>query len=532
MADLETLRQFAADHDFGLTAPLTHRQVVRLAEYWLPEMRFHWDERFHPVTLDDIFAMVEEPFADLPPEAQDAWRVGKFVRSGDTGVTRTFDPPVVHVPDGAVPVPGPHGTQFRKVVRVLNEATPARAALRLPEVGTEAMVTHGASFGRSNQFFGPLTTLAGNNTAVAGDPFLPRADEPDPENEGERRPRVTVMAALMNLLDLLKYELIVAEEDARDDFEYPPDGLRGGFGIVGNLIRREVPNPPAFPADAQRKYLLEVIAAHEAGGEQPPPPEGWRLDRVAWNAVTRYAFLEYYFFYAYNDFERYQTAIFDNEHEGDDEGCCLVFDRNVLNLAATSGDPDDLLKAVPHCIIASVHEEYQDADLLKFVAPPIVAPGDPAPPARDVVDFTVYVAGGSHATYFTPGDHDLVDFQDTWGYVDENASWLYIIAPVVLAISIILAIIEHFVDTEDFTSDEGVHSGPDDVVGNHPAKVAAHVLTLPMSGANHIYQPRHADLLALRAYAGKWGGQDGIVDKSPPFAPKTGRYFRKLLDKL
>ena len=208
---------------------------------------------------------------------------------------------------------------------------------------------------------------------------------------------------------------------------------------------------------------------------------------MAWNAVTRYAFLEYYFFYAYNDFERYQTAIFDNEHEGDDEGCCLVFDRNVLNLAATSGDPDDLLKAVPHCIIASVHEEYQDADLLKFVAPPIVAPGDPAPPARDVVDFTVYVAGGSHATYFTPGDHDLVDFQDTWGYVDENASWLYIIAPVVLAISIILAIIEHFVDTEDFTSDEGVHSGPDEVVGNHPAKVASHVLALPMSsGKPHL----------------------------------------------
>ena len=130
MADLETLRQFAADHDFGLTAPLTHRQVVRLAEYWLPEMRFHWDERFHPVTLDDIFAMVEEPFADLPPEAQDAWRVGKFVRSGDTGVTRTFDPPVVHVPDGAVPVPGPHGTQFRKVVRVL-----ARARRRAPRSG-------------------------------------------------------------------------------------------------------------------------------------------------------------------------------------------------------------------------------------------------------------------------------------------------------------------------------------------------------------------------------------------------------------
>jgi hypothetical protein len=75
MADLAALQQFAADNGFGLTAPLNHARVVRLAEYWLPEMRFYWDERFHPVTLDDIFAMVEDGFARLPPEAQDTWRV-------------------------------------------------------------------------------------------------------------------------------------------------------------------------------------------------------------------------------------------------------------------------------------------------------------------------------------------------------------------------------------------------------------------------------------------------------------------------
>ena len=60
-------RPFADEHDFGLTAPLTHAQVGRLAEYWLPQMRFYWDERFHPVTLDDMFDMVEGPFAALPP---------------------------------------------------------------------------------------------------------------------------------------------------------------------------------------------------------------------------------------------------------------------------------------------------------------------------------------------------------------------------------------------------------------------------------------------------------------------------------
>jgi hypothetical protein len=88
----------------------------------------------------------------------------------------------------------------------------------------------------------------------------------------------------------------------------------------------------------------------------------------------------------------------------------------------------------------------------------------------------------------------------------------------VLVVSIILAILEHFIDTEDFTSDDGLHGGPEDIVGEDPLRIASRVLTLPMSAGNHIYQPRHEDLLALRAYAGKWGGHDGIVDKSPPFA--------------
>ena len=103
MADLEGLQRFAAEHGFGLTAPLNHAQARRLAEYWLPEMRFYWDERFHPVTLDDIFDMVEDGFAALDPVERDAWRVAKFVRSGSGGVDRAFDPPVVHVPDGIVP---------------------------------------------------------------------------------------------------------------------------------------------------------------------------------------------------------------------------------------------------------------------------------------------------------------------------------------------------------------------------------------------------------------------------------------------
>ncbi len=514
MANLLKLQQFAAANDFDLTKPLIHEQVSRLAKAWAPDMRFHTDERFHPISLGEAFSMAETLFGSLPANEKEQWRVRKFVRAGaNAGIVRTFDPPVVHVPDGVVL----SGQTIRPLVRVLNDGSSGRAALSLTEVDGDAVITHGASFDRSNKFFGG--TQPEDDDSSAADLFLPRAVGAD------GLPRVTVLAALVNLLDLLKYELLVSGDD-----DYPPDGLRRGFEIVGSLLHGVPGQAVPLSDDQLREILLGFIASHESGGAIPAPtlPLGWRLDRVAWDAVTRFAFLEYSFFYAYNDFDRYQTTPFENEHEGDDEGCCLVFDRNVLNLAA-SGDPDALLRAVPHSIITSVHEEYQDADLFKFIPPP--SPGDPNAPARDSVPFRVYVAGGSHATYLTPGNHDLVDFGDSVGVIEEHPE-LLLIAPITLALVIIIAIIEHFVDTEDFMSDDGVHSGPGEDVGSDPAAVTQRVIVMPMSADNHIYQPQNEELLRLRAYAGKWGGHDGPFDVSPEFVTKTGRYFRKLLDSL
>jgi hypothetical protein len=528
VADLSALQRFAAQNGFGMTAPLTHRQVVELAQYWLPEMRFYEDERFHPITLDDAVSMARATFEQLPPAGRPQWQVVRFVRAGSGAQVVALDPPAVYVPDGVVQ-PSPNA--FVPVVRPLSDGVPVRDALASAASGSSTVVTHGGSFTTSNQFHGAVQTFQRNNTASKGDPFVPRADEPDPQDPLKRRPRITVMAALLNLIDLLKYELAVASAT-----DYPPDGLRHGFDIANSLLRS---SNLTLSADNKRDLLKAILAAHEAGGPFPPSlPPGVELDRGAWDALTRYAFLEFYFYYAYNDFERYQTALFDNEHEGDDEGCCLVFDRNVLNLAATSSDSDALKRAVPHSIITSVHEEWQEADLIKHIAPPTLLPNDPRL-ARELIQFRVYIAGGSHATYFTPGQHDLVDLQDQWGYAKENPAVLIaliagaaLISPWILVLPVILAMIEHFVDTEDYTSDDGVHAGPEDIIGDDPTRVALSVQVLPMSADDHIYQPQHEAFLALRAYAGKWGGQDGVIDKSPPFAPKTGRYFRKLLDNL
>lgn len=531
MADLPALQRFASDQSFDLTKPLNHEDHVgKLAAHWLPEMRFHEDEWFHPISLEEALSMVANLFAQLPETARAAWRVPKLVRTGPTtGVTIPFDPPVVHVPDGVVP----QGNLFLPAFKILTDGVSARDALVLPEVDSSAVITHGANVDRSRQFFGSKTTFSGGTGSAPGDPFVPRADEenPAPPPAPARLPHITVMASLKNLLELLKYELLFADFVAELD-DPLPDGLRGGFDITEKLLRPIAGQTPPLPPAVVRTFLLALIAAHEAGGTtpEPTPPPGWRVDWGAWRCVTGFAFLEYDFFYAYNDFERYQTALFDNEHEGDSEGCCLVFERNALNVAVSSGDPDALLRVVPFSIIASVHHEWQDADIFKFIASRVLQPGNLA---RDEVDFTVYIAGGSHATYLTQGTHDLVDFQDSWGWVQENSLILLVLPPdVLLVIAIILAIIEHFVDTEDFTSDNGVHAGPDDVVGEFPTKVKTQLTVMPMSSDNHIYMPDNESLLLLRSFAGKWGGHSGIINFSGATRPQSGRYFRRLLDKL
>lgn len=516
MANIPKLQEFASQNGFGLTSPLTHDQVVALAEHWFPRMFFYEKEKFHPISLEENFTMIDDLFQTLPASAQQAFLVSAITRgSGAIGVTRTFEPPVVLVPDGLVFLPGGQSVP-RAAKRMIREGTSAREGLADPDVGSDAIVTHGASFTRSHQFFGGTATIAGGAEASPGDPFLPRARGADD------RPQITVMASLLNLFELLKYELLVTTDD-----DYPPDALRGAVEIAASLVVPVgAPTPLAFAT--LRQFLFDMIEAHETNGPLPAPPLGWRLNRSAWNAVTRFTFLEYDFFYAFNDFNRYQDALFANEHEGDNEGCCLVFDRSLFTVAPN--DPVALLRVIPHSMITSVHEEFQDADHFKFVDPPLSFP--PELRGRDVVPFAVFIAGGSHATYLTSGSHDLVDFQDHVAQVEEHLLAAILLSPIVVPLLIISLIIEHFTDTEDITSEDGIQTGPEDVVGGQPTAVGNRLVVMPMSADNHIYQPANEELLRLRAYAGLWGAHNGLIDHSPVFQTKTGRYFRKLISQM
>jgi hypothetical protein len=55
---------------------------------------------------------------------------------------------------------------------------------------------------------------------------------------------------------------------------------------------------------------------------------------------------------------------------------------------------------------------------------------------------------------------------------------------------------------------------------------------MAMSTDEHIYEPRHEELLRRHAYPGRWSGHDASSTTAFPTSRKTGRYFLKLLSSL
>jgi hypothetical protein len=354
------------------------------------------------------------------------------------------------------------------------------------------------------------------------------------------------------LLETLKHELELDDPrvplpDALAGRGLPIDAIWSGFAVEDSFfepIRGGGERPARFPRSAQRDILRALVAAQEAGEEPdaPPPeaiPAGWQFVKNAWDVVRRFAFLEYYLVYAFNDYKQYGKAFFENEHEGDVEGCCVVFERRVLEQYAADTEealPDPLLNAarevVPHTVITAGHEESQDLDDCKRL--PVVRDSARA-------DLLVYVAAGSHSTWLSNRSHDILDFEDVATKPAREAPTPLVVLPPVLlallAIGAVFGIIEHFVDAEDFTSDNGVKIGPgpaDPSPGS--LKFDKRLEVTPLADiqgdlGNNIYQdtPALRAALAVRGFPGKWGGDDSLFDKSPPWQNKTARYFRRFL---
>jgi hypothetical protein len=514
MFDLDANATFARNRHHNLTGPLRHRRVSALAAHWLPEIRFHEAERFHPIAPATMFDAPTALLASLPEGARDALRLP---RSTPTGEVR-LDPPLVASGAGDV----------------LASGATAREGLAAGAVSDEASYTHGANLSAATQIFGASTTLAGVPNPAPGDPRDPRF-----------RP-IVVGAEMRMLREALKHELELDEARPNVPDGGDLDALWGRFAVEDLFFRRTAPSnapqPPPFSTADKRAILRRMVLALELADPQERDaellaaraliPTGWEFVERSWNALLNYVFVEYSLFYAYNDYASYETLA--NEHEGDVEGFCLVFERAMLEeLADGMRAVED---CVPHTVITSVHEELNDNDQLKRL------PLD-ADRARD--DLLLWVAVGSHATYLTPGPHDVVDFEDILtDYPGLLPGWalalivLTGLSATALAALLVLALVEHFTDSEDQTSDNGIGTqggppeGPQDPDPGGLA-VKKELDVIPLSnideGANqNIYNGDRARL-ALRAFPGKWGGHDTLVNHSAPWENKTARYFRNFI---
>lgn len=517
MADLNALTEFAREARVNFTGTISHSTVQLIAPHWMPDINFHEDELFYPVDLKGLYDIPPAEFANIDdPNEQQKFRIEVG------GIDR--DPPIIRTGE---------------VLR--GEGTDAIAALELPSVDNEATYSHGGNFTAANKFFGSIATKDGTPEQSESNPRLPRHD-------------IIVRAEFRMLLETLKADLALDERP--DGIDRPADAIWGDFDVTDILLKRarrapgeQNNNLDSLPVtlEIRHNYARALIEAQETQGpaavevllDNPPvdtgisPPINTVVNRTAWLALKTVGLMEYYFIYAYNDFRQQDGGLFTNEHEGDIEGCCLVFERLGLQDLENSASPDPTT-VVPIGIITSAHEESNKADRANGLE-------SDAGDVRQNLD--VYVARGSHATYLEPGTHDFTSIVTI-----ARAEPILVAAAVVLFPSLVLiaAIYEHFAGSDDVTSEEGVTAQSDVDPASDPATHFESTLVVtPLSDINsdsdqNIYNTTQqpVEQLALRAFNGRLGNHSGSFDirnplgfrdKSPKWQNKTRRYFKKLV---
>jgi hypothetical protein len=357
MPDFPELTKFARGQNHNLTGPLRHKDVEALAAVWFPAVLFHPRERFHPVALRQLFTEPNEQFQTFDEEKKQRFRLLLPVGQEEDGspIVDRADPPVLLVRPSA----------FES--RVFGAGAATLGALENIDVDSETFYTHGVSREKSIEFFGAMRTVRGADTLT--DQALDEGDAWEP-----RHSPIVVHAEMRMLLETLKHELqldLLDDESPLKKNRRPPiDAVWTGFGVE-DLFFRMSGTPPGpsldsrLPRSQRRAILAELIAAHENDPTDQQAqqavlariPSGVVFSDGAWNVVRGFAFLEFYMHYPYNDWKEY-TPYPANEHEGDNEGFCLVFERALLGqFAAGERAAEDIL---PHTLITIAHEEFSE----------------------------------------------------------------------------------------------------------------------------------------------------------------------------
>ncbi len=509
MADLDILSQLALTNKINFTGRLTQQNVVDLARQWMPNISFHEDEQFYPVGLEGLYRIPDEEFQQLPLLDQEKYLI---------------------TVDGSQVSPA----LIKNGSEVFGSGGAIFGALENAEVNDDAVYTHGKSLEAAEQFFGSIETVSGAPNPGPTNPLVPRHD-------------IVVMAEFRMLLETLKHELDLDELDipgSTQEIYRPIDGIWEGFDIVDLLFIAPGDDAPVstFTPKQKRAIIRAMVLAALDNDEVAEKaaiadiPSKWQLNEVAWNTVKNGAILEYHFIYAYNDFSRFGNWLYTNEHEGDAEGLCLVFDRSVVEQFAEDSTTMPLEQTAPFAMITLAHEFFHGTDEV------VSLDSDPGDVRRQLEAF---VARGSHATYPRVGSFDIYEFGANASVLFEGPNWVDILAglffPVLFPLSLV---IEHFAGVNDQTSDDGItiSSGPPDPNSNPLTHLQSGLVTTALSNIEdntdeNIYRFDLGDnnqrrKLAVRAYNGKLGAHDGLIDKSSKWENKTHRFFVRLVHSI
>lgn len=530
MPDVNAISNAARDTSFNFTGFLSHAKAKEIAEFWAPNMFFHEMEMFHPIDFEDLYTKPSDVFNGVgePDDLSEAER--NEYRISTNTIDRT--PPVIgnffgeSVDNGKLFLRGQH----------FNSGSTAQNALLEESIDAGALYTHGRTTKAADRFFGSQTVDRGT------------------ENPSRARLPIKVRAEVKMLLDTQAQDLdlsVMADENS--DIDKPIDAIWGDFDITELLLKREQINQDGTislvtPSRQMRQqFARDVIRAFQNGETatldallaSPPTDNGAPtfVNRTVWTALSQCCLVEFNYIYAYNDFARY-GGFWTNEHEGDNEGCCLVFQRT--DLAQFQNDQITVDQLRPIGIITSVHEPSNRADEYEAL------PDDPTE-ARDATN--VYIALGSHATYLSPGDHDFFDITDLAR--EDLAKFIAGLLVLAAIHPLLLAYVlwhAHFKDTKDKTTENGTKGfPPDDPRIDNDLSRPIEVLTTPLSQFGfdeNIYDLTRDDnplALARRAYQGRMGAhvpsislnlsetKANFVNDSPKWSNKTRRFFRHLV---
>jgi hypothetical protein len=334
--------------NFSQSGILDNKEVETLANKWIPEIYFCERESFYPIGMDLY-----------------SYNKGNLI----TNKGKSYDTAVIFDRNSE------------------NDAVNIQHA-----VGENFYLTNlsddGDGYEEAKKYFGASEYKLENNETIT----IPSNKE------------IQIIAEGRDLLETVKYNL-----QAHLDDNYPK--ISGEVELEeGKFILNDAIQGPLLCGNSKeeiREILIVIEAIKEGKVTLNKTAKGEHLEIDSSMSSSRsiikkyesqiqtwikYYFIEYYLIYPYNDLHKY--IYWGNYHEADVEGFALVFNKEDINnfKHEKSNIP------TPKYLISKAHSDHEEIK-------GIIENNDKITIKEQL---KVYVAQGSHATYLSPGVHNIL----------------------------------------------------------------------------------------------------------------------------